>query len=86
MATSVAYDATVLCRALLNENGIDFELLVAGAAGIPFVGWTTDVVGMEFLRNAYDGFGTGDLGVRSLKMRSKSSLTPSLPSSIQRTS
>jgi hypothetical protein len=56
----VAFDATVLCRALLNPRGIEFELLVSAAQGMPFVAFTTEVVGMEFLRNAYSGFGAGD--------------------------
>jgi hypothetical protein len=29
------------------------------AQGFPFRGFTTDVVGFEFLRNAYEGFGAG---------------------------
>jgi hypothetical protein len=56
----VAFDATVLCRALLNPVGLEFELLVRAAEGVPFRGFTTDVVGMEFLRNAYAGFGAGE--------------------------
>lgn len=56
----VAFDATVLCRALLNPSGVEFELLVRAAQGFPFRGFTTEVVGMEFLRNAYMGFGAGD--------------------------
>jgi hypothetical protein len=56
----VAFDATVLCRALLNPLGVEFELLVRAADGVPFRGFTTDVVGFEFLRNAYEGFGAGE--------------------------
>lgn len=56
----VAFDATVLCRALLNPSGMEFELLVRAAQGFPFRGFTTEVVGMEFLRNTYMGFGAGD--------------------------
>jgi hypothetical protein len=56
----VAFDATVLCRALLNPRAIVFELLIRAAQGMPFAGFTTEVVGMEFLRNAYGGFGAGD--------------------------
>lgn len=55
----MAFDATVLCRALLNPNGLEFELLLRAAQGIPFRGFTTEVVGVEFLRNAYTGFGSG---------------------------
>jgi hypothetical protein len=56
----VAFDATVLCRALLNPNGLEFELLLRAAQGMPFRGFTTEVVGVEFVRNAYTGFGAGD--------------------------
>jgi hypothetical protein len=56
----VAFDATVLCRALLNPNGLEFELLLRAAQGVPFRGFTTEVVGLEFLRNAYMGFGAGN--------------------------
>lgn len=56
----MAFDATVLCRALLKPDGIEFELLVRAAQGVPFRGFTTEVVGMEFVRNAYEGFGSGD--------------------------
>lgn len=55
----MAFDATVLCRALLNPTGVEFELLVRAAQEVPFRGFTTDVVGMEFVRNAYEGFGAG---------------------------
>jgi hypothetical protein len=34
--------------------------LIRGAQGVPFRGFTTEVVGMEFLRNAYSGFGAGE--------------------------
>jgi hypothetical protein len=44
----------------LNARSIEFELLVRAAGGMPFAGFTTEVVGMEFLRNAYDGFSVGD--------------------------
>jgi hypothetical protein len=56
----VAFDATVLCRALLNPHGLEFELLLRAAQGVPFDGFTTEVVGVEFLRNAYEGFGAGE--------------------------
>lgn len=39
---------------------MEFELLVRAAQGVPFRGFTTEVVGMEFLRNAYMGFGAGE--------------------------
>jgi len=55
----VAFDATVLCRALLNPSGVDFELMLRAAQGVPFRGFTTELVGMEFVRNAYIGFGAG---------------------------
>lgn len=55
----MAFDATVLCRALLNPHGLEFELLLRAAQGVPFRGFTTEVVGVEFLRNAYTGFGGG---------------------------
>jgi hypothetical protein len=55
----VAFDATVLCGALLKPNGLEFELLLRAAQGFPFRGFTTEVVGMEFLRNAHMGFGAG---------------------------
>ena len=38
---------------------MDFELLIRAAQGMPFRGFTTEMVGMEFLRNAYTGFGAG---------------------------
>lgn len=39
---------------------MEFELLVRAAQGVPFRGFTTEVVGMELLRNAYMGFGAGE--------------------------
>lgn len=39
---------------------MEFELLLRAAQGVPFRGFTTEVVGMEFLRNAYMGFGAGE--------------------------
>jgi len=56
----VAFDATVLCRALLNPHGLEFELLLRAAQGFPFTGFTTEIVGVEFLRNAYEGFGANE--------------------------
>jgi hypothetical protein len=56
----VAFDATVLCHALLNPYGTEFELLIRAAGGMPFRGFTTEVVGFEFLRNACEGFGAGE--------------------------
>ena len=32
----------------------------ARRSGFPFTGFTTEVVGVKFLRNAYEGFGPGD--------------------------
>ncbi len=60
----VAFDATVLCNAILNEQSLDFELLVAAASSVPFSGFTTDVAGLEFVRNASEGFRTA-AGVRA---------------------
>lgn len=60
----VAFDASVLCNAILNEQSLDFELLVAAASAVPFTGFTTDVAGMEFVRNASKGFRTAE-GVRA---------------------
>jgi len=36
----VAFDATVLCGALLNPAGLEFELLLRAAQGLPFRGFT----------------------------------------------
>ncbi len=55
----MAFDATVLCAALLNPQSLEYELLIRASAGVPFRGFTTEVVGMEFLRNAHEGFGAG---------------------------
>ena len=60
----VAFDASVLCNAILNEQSLDFELLVAAASAVPFTGFTTDLAGMEFVRNASEGFRTAE-GVRA---------------------
>ncbi len=53
----MAFDATVLSGALVKPNGINFELLIRAAEGVPFSGFTTDVAGVEFVRNALEGFG-----------------------------
>jgi hypothetical protein len=60
----VAFDATVLSGALLKPNGINFELLIRAAEGVPFRGFTTDVAGVEFVRNALEGFGSGEAARR----------------------
>lgn len=60
----MAFDATVLSGALLKPNGINFEVLVRAAQGVPFRGFTTDVAGVEFVRNALEGFGSGEAARR----------------------
>jgi hypothetical protein len=76
----VAFDATVLSGALLKPNGINFEVLVRAAEGVPFRGFTTDVAGVEFVRNALEGLAqarpraaTGLARSRSSSRRSRSS-------------
>lgn len=56
----MAFDATVLCGALVNPDGLEFELLMRAAQGVPFRGFTTEVVGVGFLGNAYMGSMPGD--------------------------
>jgi hypothetical protein len=50
----VAFDATVLWGALRKYN---FKLLELVADGTLLQGFTTDIAGMEFVRNALDGLG-----------------------------
>ncbi len=53
----VCFDATVLCGALRKPTGLNFRLLEIAAAGGVYEGFTTDVAGLEFVRNALDGLG-----------------------------
>jgi hypothetical protein len=53
----VVFDATVLCGALRKPTGYNFKLLELAANGRLLRGFTTDVAGMEFVRNALDGLG-----------------------------
>ncbi len=53
----VAFDATVLCGALRKPTGYNFKLLDFAAEGTVLEGFTTDIAGMEFVRNAIDGIG-----------------------------
>ncbi len=49
------FDATVLCGALRKPTGYNFKLLELAADGTLLQGFTTDIAGMEFVRNALDG-------------------------------
>ncbi len=51
----VCFDATVLCGAIRKPTGYNFKLLEFAAGGTILSGFTTDVAGMEFVRNALDG-------------------------------
>jgi hypothetical protein len=51
----VCFDATVLCGAIRKPTGYNFKLLELAAGGAVLSGFTTDVAGMEFVRNALDG-------------------------------
>jgi hypothetical protein len=53
----VVFDATVLCGALRKPTGYNFKLLELAADSALLQGFTTDIAGMEFLRNALDGLG-----------------------------
>lgn len=53
----VCFDATVLCGALRRPTGPNFRLLELAAEGVVVEGFTTEVVGMEFVRNALEGLG-----------------------------
>lgn len=53
----VCFDATVLCGALRKPTGLNFRLLEIAAQGGVYEGFTTDVAGMEFVRNALEGLG-----------------------------
>jgi hypothetical protein len=49
------FDATVLCGAIRKPTGYNFKLLELAAGRAVLSGFTTDVAGMEFVRNALDG-------------------------------
>jgi hypothetical protein len=51
------FDATVLCGALRKPAGHNFRLLEIAADGVLINGFTTEVAGMEFVRNALAGLG-----------------------------
>jgi predicted nucleic acid-binding protein len=51
----VFFDATVWCGAILNPAGINARLLDLAATGGPLRGFTSDVVLLEFFRNATGG-------------------------------
>lgn len=61
----VCFDATVLCGAIRKPTGYNFKLLELAAGGAVLSGFTTDVAGMEFVRNALDGLSgvTYDMGL-----------------------
>ncbi len=47
----------MLCGALRKPTGYNFKLLELAADGTLLQGFTTDIAGMEFVRNALDGLG-----------------------------
>jgi hypothetical protein len=51
------FDATVLCGAFRKPAGHNFRLLELVADGVLVDGLTTEVAGMEFVRNALAGLG-----------------------------
>jgi hypothetical protein len=51
----VCFDATVLCGALRKSTGLNFRLRQLAADGVVLDGFTTEVAGMEFVRNALEG-------------------------------
>jgi len=51
----VCFDATVLCGALRKPAGHNFRLLELAADGVVVDAFTTEVAGMEFIRNALEG-------------------------------
>jgi hypothetical protein len=53
----VVFDATVLCGTLRKPTGYNFKLLELAADGTLLQGFTTDIAGTEFVRNALDGLG-----------------------------
>lgn len=53
----VCFDAAVLCAAIRKPTGYNFKLLELAADSALLSGFTTDVAGMEFVRNALEGLG-----------------------------
>lgn len=53
----MCFDATVLCGALRKPTGLNFRLLEIAAQGGVYEGFTTDVAGLDFVRNAVEGLG-----------------------------
>ena len=51
----VCFDATVLCGALVRPTGQNWRLLAFAAESSLIEGFTTDVAGLEFVRNASNG-------------------------------
>lgn len=51
----VCFDATVLCGALVRPTGQNARLLAFAAESPVLEGFTTDVAGLEFVRNALNG-------------------------------
>ncbi|MDP9383980.1 MAG: hypothetical protein M3P50_01880 [Actinomycetota bacterium] len=47
----------MLCGALRRPGGVNFRLLQLAAEGVVLEGFTTEVAGMEFIRNALEGLG-----------------------------
>ncbi len=54
----VALDANILCSAILSPKSLNWRVLEHAAKRVPFQGFTTEVAGMEFVRNASEGFKT----------------------------
>jgi len=51
----VCFDATVLCGALVRPTGQNARLLAFAVESAVLEGFTTDVAGLEFVRNALNG-------------------------------
>lgn len=58
---------TGLCGALLRPGGINFRLLQLAADGVVVDGFTTEIAGMEFIRNALDGLGGVRYGIELIE-------------------
>jgi hypothetical protein len=63
----VCFDATVLCGAIRKPTGYNFKLLEVAANGAILRGFTTDVAGMEFVRNALDGLSGVSYGMPQIE-------------------
>jgi hypothetical protein len=63
----IVFDATVLCGALRKPTGYNFKLLELAADGTLLQGFTTDIAGMEFVRNALDGLGGVSYGMELIE-------------------